>query len=106
MSNVGAWRDDVTNDSGVRLALRVAGPSDAPPVVLLHGWAQSAEVWTHQLLGPLSESYRWSPSTCAATAIGRARRLRLADAWAADLSAVLAHVGGPRCWSAGPTAAW
>jgi pimeloyl-ACP methyl ester carboxylesterase len=106
MSNVGAWRDDVTNASGVRLALRVAGPSDAPPVVLLHGWAQSAEVWTKQLVGPLSASYR----LVAVDLRGHgdsdvpADGYDSTDAWAADVRAVLAHVGRPAVlvgWSYG-----
>lgn len=53
-----ARRDDVIGTSGVRLAVRVAGPADGPPVVLLHGWAQSGQVWAHQLTGSLSDAYR------------------------------------------------
>jgi non-heme chloroperoxidase len=106
MSNVGAWRDDVTTESGVRLALRVAGPSDAPPVVLLHGWAQSAEVWTRQLLGPLNASYRMVAVDLRGHGDSDvpADGYDSADAWAADLSAVLAHVGRPAVlvgWSYG-----
>lgn len=48
----------VTGGSGVRLAVREAGPPGAPTVVLLHGWAQSGAVWHRQLTGPLARSHR------------------------------------------------
>lgn len=35
-----------------RLAIQVAGCSDDPLVVLVHGWAQSARCWQHQLARP------------------------------------------------------
>ncbi|HEX4721819.1 MAG TPA: alpha/beta hydrolase [Pseudonocardiaceae bacterium] len=95
--SVGSWRDDVIGDSGVRLAVRVAGPLDGPPVVLLHGWAQSARAWTRQLDGPLSRRYR----LVAADLRGHGDSEAPADgydsaaAWAADVRALLAYAGSP-----------
>lgn len=51
-------RDEVIGGSGVRLSVRTSGPTAGPPVVLLHGWAQSSRVWVHQLTGPLANSFR------------------------------------------------
>ncbi|HEY3750406.1 MAG TPA: alpha/beta hydrolase [Pseudonocardiaceae bacterium] len=99
-------RDVVTGGAGVRLAVRTAGPADAPPVVLLHGWAQSSRVWTHQLTGPLAHSYR----LIAADLRGHgdsdvpADGYDSAEAWAADVSALLGYAGRPAVlvgWSYG-----
>ena len=51
-------RDELRGGSGVRLAVRTAGPLDAPPIVLVHGWAQSSTVFTAQLGSPLAERFR------------------------------------------------
>ncbi|MFL5908609.1 MAG: alpha/beta fold hydrolase [Solirubrobacterales bacterium] len=42
---------------GARLAYRSAGPEDAEPVVLLHGYPSNHRVWRHQIEA-LSESHR------------------------------------------------
>ena len=42
----------VEGAGGVRLAVREAGRSDAPPVVLLHGWSASGGAWARQLADP------------------------------------------------------
>lgn len=42
----------VTGAGGVPLHVLDAGPEDAPAVVLLHGFAQSAWSWVHQLTAP------------------------------------------------------
>ncbi|GAA3838899.1 alpha/beta fold hydrolase [Streptomyces phyllanthi] len=42
----------VTGAGGVPLHVLDAGPEDAPAVVLLHGFAQSARSWLHQLAAP------------------------------------------------------
>jgi pimeloyl-ACP methyl ester carboxylesterase len=106
MGDVGAWRDDVISDSGARLAVRVAGPPDGPPVVLLHGWAQSAQAWACQLSGPLANVYR----LVAADLRGHGDSDAPADgydssaAWAADVHALLAYAGRPAVlvgWSYG-----
>jgi non-heme chloroperoxidase len=99
-------RGDVISDTGVQLATRVAGPSDGPPVVLLHGWAQSARAWTAQLRGPLAETYR----LVAADLRGHgdsdvpADDYGSSDAWAADVSALLTSFNRPAVlvgWSYG-----
>lgn len=42
---------------GLRMHVASAGPPDAEPVVLLHGWPQHWYAW-RRLIGPLSERYR------------------------------------------------
>ncbi len=41
----------------LRMHVAVAGPADAEPLVLLHGWPQHWYAW-RRLIGPLSEHYR------------------------------------------------
>jgi pimeloyl-ACP methyl ester carboxylesterase len=77
----------VTAAGGGRLAVREAGPLDAPPVVLIHGWAQTGAVW--DLPG-----FR----TCAVDLRGHGESDDFGDyrdsaQWAADLDAVLEHTG-------------
>jgi len=77
----------VTAAGGGRLAVREAGPLDAPPVVLIHGWAQTGAVW--RLPG-----FR----TYAVDLRGHGESDDFGDyrdsaRWAADLDAVLAHTG-------------
>ncbi|MET9228513.1 alpha/beta hydrolase [Lentzea sp. NPDC003310] len=72
---------------GGRLAVRESGPADAPPVVLLHGWAQTGAVW--DLPGF---------HTCAVDLRGHGESDDFGDyrdsaRWAADLKAVLDHTG-------------
>jgi len=43
--------------TGVTLNVGLAGPEDAPPVILLHGFPESHRTWRHQLDG-LSDLYR------------------------------------------------
>jgi non-heme chloroperoxidase len=99
-------RDEVVNARGVRLAVRTAGPVDAPPVVLLHGWAQSGRAWANQLAGSLSDDHR----LVAADLRGHGDSSVPADgydsseAWAQDVRALLDHVGRPAVlvgWSYG-----
>lgn len=96
----------VTGTTGVRLAVRTAGPADAPPIVLLHGWAQSGRVWTHQLSGPLAIDFR----LIAADLRGHggsdvpATGYDSATEWATDVRALLAFAGRPALlagWSYG-----
>jgi non-heme chloroperoxidase len=97
---------EVIGGSGVRIAVRTAGPAGAPPVVLLHGWAQSSRVWTHQLTGPLAGSFQ----LIAADLRGHGDSGAPADGydsaaeWAADVRALLDFAGGPAVlvgWSYG-----
>jgi non-heme chloroperoxidase len=86
--------------------VRTAGPVGAPPVVLLHGWAQSSRVWLHQLSGPLARDHRLiaadlrghGDSDVPATGYDSAAE------WAADVRALLAYAGRPAVlvgWSYG-----
>jgi pimeloyl-ACP methyl ester carboxylesterase len=97
---------DVIGGSGVRLAVHTAGPVDAPPVVLLHGWAQSARAWQHQLTGDLTRRFR----LIAADLRGHGRSdaptagYDSTAAWAADVRALLTLAGRPAVlvgWSYG-----
>ncbi|HEX3780070.1 MAG TPA: alpha/beta hydrolase [Pseudonocardiaceae bacterium] len=99
-------QDELTGGSGVRLAVRSAGAVDAPPIVLLHGWAQSGAAFAHQLAGPLAERFR----LVAPDLRGHGDSAVPADGydssaeWAADVRAVLDCAGRPAVllgWSYG-----
>ena len=45
-------RSEVVGASGVRVGVRVDGELDAPAIVFVHGWAQSARVWECQFADP------------------------------------------------------
>ncbi|CCH35336.1 alpha/beta hydrolase [Actinosynnema sp. NPDC047251] len=76
-------------DEGVRLSVRESGPAHGPAVVLVHGWAQSGEVW------PPAESFH----AYAPDLRGHGESDVLADGyrdsatWAGDLRTVLDHTG-------------
>ena len=88
--------------TGVRLHLAVAGPQDAPPVLLLHGWPQHWWSWRH-VIGQLAGDFRllcpdlrglgWSGQP----ADDDFRKQRLAD----DAIALLDAVGVERVMLAG-----
>ncbi|WP_433266125.1 alpha/beta fold hydrolase [Actinosynnema sp. CS-041913] len=77
---------------GVRLSAREAGPAHGPAVVLVHGWAQSGEVWSHQLADPPFHA-------CAPDLRGHGGSdvprdgYRDSATWAGDLATVLDHTG-------------
>jgi non-heme chloroperoxidase len=49
----------VTSTDRTRLAVYTAGPVDAPLLLLVHGWAQSAACWRHQFDdGRLTSAFR------------------------------------------------
>jgi pimeloyl-ACP methyl ester carboxylesterase len=86
----------VTSADGVRIAVREAGPRQAPPIVLLHGWAQSSAVWAEQLASAaLADRFR----LIAADLRGHGdsdvpeHGYRDSDAWAGDVAALLAYAG-------------
>lgn len=99
-------RDELRGGSGVRLAVRTAGPLDAPPVVLVHGWAQSGAVFSAQLGSSLAERFR-----LVAVDLRGHGESEVPDAgyddparWADDVRAVLGYVGRPAVlvgWSYG-----
>ncbi len=85
---------------GVRLSVRESGPVDAPAVVLVHGWAQSGEVWPPH---PSLRSYAVDLRGHGGSEVPGGG-YRDSAAWAADLKAVLDHVGRPAVvvgWSYG-----
>jgi len=43
---------------GTSVRVVESGPADGPPVVLLHGWAVSAYLWRHTLVGLAAAGYR------------------------------------------------
>ncbi|WP_278313619.1 alpha/beta fold hydrolase [Lolliginicoccus levis] len=53
--------DQATSSDGTRIAYRVHGPGTeaaAPPILLVHGWAQSGACWGPEALGKLAEHHR------------------------------------------------
>lgn len=85
---------------GVRLCVRESGPVDAPAVVLVHGWAQSGEVWSPD---PSFRSYAPDLRGHGDSEVTEGG-YRDSACWAADLKAVLDHVGRPAVlvgWSYG-----
>jgi pimeloyl-ACP methyl ester carboxylesterase len=88
---------EVAGGGGLRLALREAGPEDAPAILLLHGWSQHSLVWLRQLEGPLARRFRLvaldlrghgaSEKPVAAEAYDRG------EPWAADIAALIAGLG-------------
>ena len=88
--------EHVTGGSGVRLALRVAGPETGPAVLFLHGWAQSGAVWQKQLDGPLSGDFRLFAADLRGHGDSGAPETGYDSAdWAADVRAMIEHIGGP-----------
>lgn len=97
----------IVGGGGARLAVRRSGTMDAPPVVLLHGWAQSGAVWDRQVGDPaLSEHYRLIAVDLRGHGASDAPPEGYDDPalWAADVAAVLADLDRPAVlvgWSYG-----
>ncbi|MET0235273.1 MAG: alpha/beta hydrolase [Kibdelosporangium sp.] len=99
----------VRGGNGVRLAVRTAGPADAPAIVLLHGWAQSGGVFAAQLADPrLTGKYRLVVPDLrghgASDVPDVAGGYDNSEAWAGDVAAVLELAGKPAVllgWSYG-----
>ena len=49
---------EVTSADGTRLSVRVSGPADAPPILLIHGWSQHSLSWSRQLSSDLALRFR------------------------------------------------
>ncbi len=74
---------------GVRLAVRETGPAHGPAVVLVHGWAQSGEVWPEL---PSTHSYAPDLRGHGGSDVPAAG-YRDSATWAGDLRTVLDHTG-------------
>ena len=48
----------VTGDGGVGIEVFVDGPVDGPPVLLLHGWPDTHDLWRHQVAALSAAGYR------------------------------------------------
>ncbi|MGQ0839315.1 alpha/beta fold hydrolase [Actinokineospora sp.] len=100
-------RRSVRGAGGVRLAVRTAGDPAQPPIVFVHGWAQSALVWSAQFADPdLAAAHH----LLAVDLRGHGESDVPADGyadpavWAADLAAVLDFAQAPAVvvgWSYG-----
>ncbi|WP_020662966.1 alpha/beta fold hydrolase [Amycolatopsis benzoatilytica] len=87
---------EVTGAGGVRIALRVAGPEDARPIVFVHGWAQSAAAWSRQFADPaLAENFRLVAMDLRGHGCSDVPADGYDDPeqWAGDLAAVLDFAG-------------
>jgi pimeloyl-ACP methyl ester carboxylesterase len=79
-------------EDGTRLAARLAGPEEAPPLVLVHGFSQGSLAFAHQFRGPLSERYRLIAPDLRGHGMSEAGELAaMAEGatWGADLAAAL-----------------
>jgi non-heme chloroperoxidase len=92
----------VTAGDGTTLALHVSGPEDAPPVVLIHGWAAAASSWGD------AGSAQLRTFALDLRGHGDSDRpvdgYRDAETWAGDVAAVLDAIGAPAVlvgWSYG-----
>ncbi|MDQ3578004.1 MAG: alpha/beta hydrolase [Actinomycetota bacterium] len=95
----------VTSGKNTRIAVRVAGEPDSPPIVLVHGWGQSGEVWSAQVDDLARDHYVLAPDL---RGHGESDEPETGyddpAAWADDLAAVLDLAGSPAIvvgWSYG-----
>lgn len=97
----------IVGGGGTRLAVHRTGPSDAPAVVLLHGWAQSGAAWSRQFADPaLTTNYQLLAVDLRGHGCSETPADGYADpaVWAADVAAVLAELDRPAVlvgWSYG-----
>ncbi|MGF6774338.1 pimeloyl-ACP methyl ester carboxylesterase [Paraburkholderia sp. GAS199] len=92
-------RDTLSVDAGdVRLAVYVSGPRDAPPIVLVHGYPDSATVW-EPLRAQLDTRYRvigYDVRGAGASGAPATRSAYRLERLAADLAAVAQATCGTR----------
>ncbi|MEM7696325.1 MAG: alpha/beta hydrolase [Pseudomonadota bacterium] len=79
---------------GTRLTARLAGPDDAPPLILVHGFSMWSGVFARQLEGPLATRFRIIAPDLrghGASAVGPdLSALGRGETWAGDLAAAIA----------------
>ncbi|SFQ41269.1 Pimeloyl-ACP methyl ester carboxylesterase [Amycolatopsis arida] len=98
---------EVVGSGGVGIGLRVAGEANARPIVFVHGWAQNALVWSHQLADPmLANRFRLVAMDLRGHGNSDVPVEGFIDpeVWAGDLCSVLEFAGTPAMvvgWSYG-----
>ena len=88
----------VDTDDGVRLAAYVSGPRDAPPIVFVHGYPDSAAVW-EPIRALLDTRYRviaYDVRGAGASDAPRSRAAYRLERLAADLAAIADATCGTR----------
>ncbi|QQC67439.1 alpha/beta fold hydrolase [Paraburkholderia ginsengisoli] len=92
-------RDALSVETGdVRLAVYVSGPRDAPPILLVHGYPDSARVW-EPVRAQLDTRYRviaYDVRGAGASDAPATRNAYRVDRLAADLAAVVDATCGPQ----------
>lgn len=86
-------------EDGTRLAARLAGPEEAPPLVLVHGFSQGSLAFAPQLTGPLAARFRLIAPDLRGHGMSEAgdlARLSVGRTWGGDLAAALAAFAGGR----------
>ena len=86
---------EVLSADGTPLVYRAFGPADAPPFVLLHGWAQSSTCWGDGVLDALARNFRVIAVDLRGHGYSGAPERGYDDskAWAGDVDAVFAAEG-------------
>ncbi|HYE41962.1 MAG TPA: alpha/beta hydrolase [Caulobacteraceae bacterium] len=88
-------RLDLASPDGSRLHVEAHGPSDAPPIILTHGWGLNSRVWG-RAVAALSKSYRvivWDLPGCGRSEPPKDGRYSL-EVFAAALATVIPAAGG------------
>lgn len=100
-------RTAVVGAGGARIGVRVEGTETGPPIVFVHGWAQSARAWDFQFAEPrLRERFRLIAQDLRGHGTSDVPSGGYDDpvVWADDLAAVLGLAGEPAVvvgWSYG-----
>lgn len=83
----------ITSADGTELFVAQTGPTDAPAILLIHGWSQCHLSWKKQLNGPLAKRYRLiAPDLKGHGASGKpdaASSYDNAQPWAEDIAAII-----------------
>ncbi|GGC74607.1 alpha/beta hydrolase [Hoyosella rhizosphaerae] len=83
----------VSSSDGTRIVYRVTGDRASPPLLLVHGWAQSSQCWGPDLITLLSETFRVIAIDLRGHGYSDAPHAAYSDStlWADDIAAVLAR---------------